>query len=200
MPVWFDTWEMGTGDSFEDKIAAGIGESDYVVVVLSSPSVASDWVQRELETALGHEERRGRSCVIPIRIADCEIPVSIAGRLYADFSVSYLEPLEQLVAQLRRLGVGAVSEPPEHAVVPLVFEKGIYLERVQLKRRIDSLLPRLANDFEFKAEQFIIAPDEQYLELRRRMIERKEHILGDPYYSPAVLRSVQPPLQQSFRA
>jgi hypothetical protein len=45
-------------------------------------------------------------------------------------------------------------------------------------------LPSLPTDLRFKAEQFIIAPDEKYSALRARLIERVENIEDDPFYSP----------------
>ena len=189
MPIWFDTWEMDTGDSLRGKIYSGLGESDYVIVVLSPNSVASGWVERELTAALTLEERHGRNFVLPIRIADCEIPLAIGDRLYADFSASYLEPFERLVSRLQRLGLDRIDEPPEHALVPLIFEKGVYLDGVQLERRVRSLRPRLPAGFEFRRDQFVIAPDERYTGLRRRMVSRAEHIEDDPYYSPEFSRS-----------
>jgi TIR domain-containing protein len=183
MPVWFDTWEIDTGDSFEQKIYEGIDASEYVIVVLSSNSVASKWVRKELTKALALEEQLGRKFIIPVRIADCKIPPKIRDRLYADFSASYLEPLERLVFRLRKLGLEDLNEPPEHALVPLVFERGIYLDSVQFERRIKALRPRLPEGFKFTFDQFVIAPDERYNELRHNLIDRKEHILSDPYYS-----------------
>lgn len=188
MPVWFDTWEMDTGDSLYQKIYEGIEASDYVIVVLSPSSVASRWVQKELAAALTLEERRGRKFILPIRIAECDIPLALGDRLYADFSASYLEPLERLVSRLSKLGLSILNEPPEHALVPLVFEKGIYLDSVQLERRIRSLQPRLPDEFKFAFDQLIVAPDERYDELRHRLIYRKEHIEDDPYYTPAFSR------------
>lgn len=41
MPVWFDTWEISTGDSLQRLIYDGIGASDYLIVVLSPNSVTS---------------------------------------------------------------------------------------------------------------------------------------------------------------
>jgi TIR domain len=66
MPVWFDTWEMDTGDSFEKKIYDGIDSTDYLILVLSPSSVASGWVQKELTAALALEERDNRTVVLPI--------------------------------------------------------------------------------------------------------------------------------------
>jgi hypothetical protein len=196
MPVWFDTWEMGAGDSLIDKVYEGIGDSDYVLVVLSPNSVGSAWVKRELTAALSLEERRGRTLVVPIRLAHSEVPLTIADRLYADFSEAYLEPFEQLVTRLRKLGLERVDEPPEHAVLPLVFEKGLYLDDVRLERRLAKLTPRLPERFSFSGDQFLVAPEDQYVELRRRLARRVERIVDDPYYSAEFSLS----LRQRYRS
>lgn len=141
-------------------------------------------MQKELTAALTIEERLGRKFVLPIRIAECDTPLEIGDRLYADFSSSYLEPLEELVSRLRQVGVDGLAEPPEHALVPLVFEKGIYLDSLRLERQISSLKPRLHDNFQFMSSQFIVAPDHRYIELRRRLMYRREHIEEDSYYSP----------------
>jgi hypothetical protein len=158
-PVWLDTWELGTGDSVEGRILGGIGESDYLLVVLSPNSVGSDWVEREVGAGFELEERTGRTVVLPIRIAPCELPPAIAGRVHADFTGSYLEALERLAAELERRGLAAADEPPERALVPVVFRKGIYLDGVTLARRVEALRPRLPEGFEFRPEQFVIAPE-----------------------------------------
>ncbi len=188
MPVWFDTWEMGAGDSLQGKIYDGIGDSDLIVVVLSASSVESSWVKKELNAALTLEERRGSTLVVPIRISDCEVPLAIADRLYADFSSAYLDPLEKLVVRLERLGVDGLNEPPDHALIPLVFEKAIHLDGVQLDGRIASLRPRLPEQFAFSREQFVIRPDDNYTKLRRHMTERMEGLENDPYFSPEFSR------------
>lgn len=188
MPVWFDTWELDAGDSLQGKIYAGLGDSDYVILVMSPNSVASKWVDKELTAALTLEEKHGRTVVLPIRLAECDVPLAVTDRIYADFSKSYLEPLEKLVAQLRKLGLDELDEPPTHALVPLVFEKSVYLDGVRLEKRVKSLRPRFPEGFEFERDQFIVGPDEKYAKLRRHIVNRKENIEDDPYYSPSFSR------------
>jgi hypothetical protein len=95
-----------------------------------------------------------------------------------------------LVSRLQRLGLDGLDEPLEHALLPLVFEKGIYLDGFQLSQRVASLMPRLPEGFEFGADQFIVAPDDRYKESRHRFIDRKEHVEDDSYYSPELSRGL----------
>jgi len=87
--VWFDQWEIKVGDSITQKINDGIHDNDYLAVVLSPDSVASDWVRKELNAAMMKELDRRSVFVLPILYRDCEIPSLIADKRYADFRKSY---------------------------------------------------------------------------------------------------------------
>lgn len=50
--VWVDEAELQIGDSLIEKIREGIDEMEYVGAVLSPSSIASKWVQRELDVAM----------------------------------------------------------------------------------------------------------------------------------------------------
>ncbi|HVR97053.1 MAG TPA: toll/interleukin-1 receptor domain-containing protein [Thermoanaerobaculia bacterium] len=98
--VWWDQWEMQVGDSLIAKIQEGIQASSWLTVVLSPASVASNWVKRELASALADEISRDRVRVLPLLLADCELPLFLRDKLYADFRVSYEAGLEVLLRKL----------------------------------------------------------------------------------------------------
>lgn len=102
--VWLDEMQIKIGDSIFSAIAGGIENADYLAVVLSPESVASEWVKRELEIGLDREIKGKRVTVLPILYKDCRIPSFLAGKLYADFREEsrYLDAFTQL---LERLGV-----------------------------------------------------------------------------------------------
>jgi len=87
--VWFDQWEIKVGDSITQKINDGIHDNDYLAVVLSPDSVASDWVKKEINAAMMKELNRRSVFVLPILYRDCKIPALIADKRYADFRKSY---------------------------------------------------------------------------------------------------------------
>jgi len=67
--VWFDRWELETGDSLIQKIYNSIDESSYLLVVLSSSSINSKWVEKELTSflqMLGMEDLRRRFSEPPL--------------------------------------------------------------------------------------------------------------------------------------
>lgn len=98
--VWWDQWEMQVGDSLITKIQEGIQASSWLTVVLSPASVASNWVKRELVSALADEISTDRVRVLPLLLSDCEMPPFLRDKLYADFRVSYESGLELLLRRL----------------------------------------------------------------------------------------------------
>lgn len=100
IPVWWDKWEIGLGDSLTAKIQAGIQDSGYLCVSLSPNSVRSDWVQRELTAGLVRELESKRVFVLPLLLAHCDIPLFLRDKLYANFITSYEDGFNTLVARV----------------------------------------------------------------------------------------------------
>ncbi|MEM6554380.1 MAG: toll/interleukin-1 receptor domain-containing protein [Pseudomonadota bacterium] len=101
--VWLDEAEILVGDSLIEKIQSGIEESNFLGIVMSPRSVESIWVKKEVEAALTQEIDAGRVKVLPILIEDCDIPLFLKPKKYADFRTDdqFTSGLEQLVARLK---------------------------------------------------------------------------------------------------
>jgi hypothetical protein len=116
--VWLDEREMEIGDSIVAVVQKGIATADYVGVVLSPHSMQSNWVQREMEAAIAEENKTGRVKVLPLLLADCDIPPFLQARLHADFRVEQ-DYATELTKVARRLGIpesGTKLEPVSQAV------------------------------------------------------------------------------------
>lgn len=84
--VWIDKWKIRIGDSITQKINDGIGESDFLLVVLSNASVKSKWVREELNAAtVKNIEQEKHAFILPVLKEDCEIPSLLQHRKYANF-------------------------------------------------------------------------------------------------------------------
>lgn len=83
--VWMDRWELAVGDSLTEKIQGALTSADAILVVLSNNSVESNWCKRELNAALIRELEEISTLVLPCIIDDCEIPLFLRDKLYADF-------------------------------------------------------------------------------------------------------------------
>ena len=101
MKVWLDEQQILVGDSIPEKIAQGLAESDFFILVVSHNSVASGWVKKELSTALVQEIERRKVTVFPVKLDDAPMPTTIADKLYADFGHSYEEGFEKLLRSIK---------------------------------------------------------------------------------------------------
>lgn len=105
--VWIDETNMTVGDSLFGSIAAGLEQSDYVLVLITADSMARPWVQKELSAAFSLEVDRGGKVILPVLLEDAVLPVLLRDKLYADFRSSYTEGFQSLE---RALGL-AYSDP-----------------------------------------------------------------------------------------
>jgi predicted nucleotide-binding protein len=95
--VWWDDWMIRVGDSLLKKIEEGLSTSSYLGIILTPASVASSWVREELNAALLRQLEERRVFVLPILAQDCQIPLLLRDKKYADFRTSYDEGLSQLL-------------------------------------------------------------------------------------------------------
>jgi TIR domain len=64
--TWYSNNDIIPGTSYIEAISAGLIKSDWVIILLSSHSVGSDWVRAEVKTALGDPRFRGR--ILPVTV------------------------------------------------------------------------------------------------------------------------------------
>jgi hypothetical protein len=115
--VWVDTWELHVGDSLISKVQQAIQESSALIVVLSRNSVESEWCKRELNAGLMRELEEKRVVVFPALLEDCQIPLFLREKLYADFRTNYDHGLGQVleaVAKVTSTRRGRVDDPEWH--------------------------------------------------------------------------------------
>ncbi|MEM9555617.1 MAG: toll/interleukin-1 receptor domain-containing protein [Acidobacteriota bacterium] len=98
--AWFDRWEIKVGESITWKVNDGIQENEFLAVVLSPEALESEWVRAELGAAFYRQMKERRVVILPILLRDCEVPVLLADRKYADFRSDYDSGLRDLAAVL----------------------------------------------------------------------------------------------------
>lgn len=84
--VWIDEAEINIGDSLIEKIRDGIDQVDYVAAILSSASIGSEWVTRELDIASNREIEEKRVVVLPLLVEHVKLPGFLKGKFYGDFT------------------------------------------------------------------------------------------------------------------
>jgi hypothetical protein len=65
---WFAPEDLKTGDKIRPRIDESIRLYDKLLLVLSEHSVASQWVEQEVETALAKERKENQTVLFPIRL------------------------------------------------------------------------------------------------------------------------------------
>lgn len=99
--VWLDEQQINVGDSINEKVSQGLAESDYFIIAMSDNSVQSEWVKRELNSALINEIESKKVRILPIKLSDCEFPQLIKDKKYADFTQSYKNGLAELIKSIK---------------------------------------------------------------------------------------------------
>jgi hypothetical protein len=120
--VWLDEAEIKIGDSLTTKIASAIETMQYFGVILSSNSISSEWVQKELQIAISRELEQKKVVILPILLEPVEIPSFLRDKLYADFTTP--EKYEATFPKLlKSLGVDISSKIEAPIEEPLKIER-----------------------------------------------------------------------------
>src|ERR1700752_4053934 len=115
--VWVDTWELNVGDSILNRVQEASQSSSALLIVLSKASVASEWCKKELNAGLMRELDEKKVIVLPVLVEDCEIPVFLREKLYADFrkdSKRGLKALVEAVARVTKIDQGRLQTGKSH--------------------------------------------------------------------------------------
>ena len=108
----------GSGRKSSQSIEQGVDEAEFVIVLLTRASVASEWVDREWRLKVEKEAQNERIAVVPVRGEPCEIPDFLAQRSHADISGgSYPLGFRHLLQILRHHSDEAGIEVPESTIV-----------------------------------------------------------------------------------
>lgn len=111
---WYAPKDLPIGAKTRQRVDDAIRANDRLIVVLSSESINSAWVEKEVETAFEEERLRNSDVLLPVRIDDA-VKKSVAAwardiqnmRNIGDFSQwqsdqgAYRESLEKLLSALR---------------------------------------------------------------------------------------------------
>lgn len=115
--VWLDKWELNVGDSLIQKIQGALHLTPGLIIVLSKASVNSEWCKKELESGLIRELEEKRVVVFPVVKDDCELPLFLRGKLYADFRKDFdagFRALLEGVSKITNSSQGRTERPDFH--------------------------------------------------------------------------------------
>lgn len=115
--VWVDTWELNVGDSILTRVQEAIRDSSALLIVLSKASVASEWCKKELNAGLMRELDERRVIILPVLVDDCEMPIFLREKMYADFREDFengLKALVEAVARVTKIDQGRLKTGKSH--------------------------------------------------------------------------------------
>ncbi|HYW37845.1 MAG TPA: TIR domain-containing protein [Terriglobales bacterium] len=117
--TWFDEWEIHVGDSIIQRIEDGAMSSDYILLLLSPAAVESEWLKAEISMALSRELHERAIRLVPVLVADCDIPPVLRDRVLLDLRGNNREiGIRRLVEQLSAVPAIRFSE-----LTPEIFER-----------------------------------------------------------------------------
>lgn len=189
-PVRFEERWGGLDGPPSNEAPGSVDEQTHLLVLLSQNSRGSAEVGEALDGALMKEFEVGRKFVVVAVISECEVPPTLADYVAADFSKSYLKGLEKLSEALRKKRAHEIPCPLGRQIIPFVFSQDIYLQTDPLMERLKAaglLGPEWRSPGE---DQLVVAPDETYVALKDRLIERIENVYTDPFFSTELVQSL----------
>ncbi|MEI8290948.1 MAG: toll/interleukin-1 receptor domain-containing protein [Verrucomicrobiota bacterium] len=101
--VWLDEWEVAAGESLIENIQSAIQGASALIAVFSKASVASVWCKREVTAAIQKELEERRVIVIPALLEDCEIPLFLRDKKYADFRTNFDVGLQSVLVGIAKV-------------------------------------------------------------------------------------------------
>lgn len=131
--VWLDEWEIKVGDCIISKVEAALSDCSYVVLVMSRHAVESGWVEKEWRSKYWEEVQVGTAIVLPVLLEDCEIPLLLKTKKYADFRTNHRVGFAQLAGAIQpivRTGEPGVQAIPGTQHVSPVQDITVLLTRV----------------------------------------------------------------------
>lgn len=83
--VWFDEWVIKAGEIISLKVDEGLEQSRVLLLCISPEALASGWVALERSTAIHRDPFNAGRRFIPLLLAECDLPDTLAKYKYLDF-------------------------------------------------------------------------------------------------------------------
>ena len=115
--LWMDRWELRPGDSLIDSVQIALEHAGAILVVLSKSYTESTWCKKEMNSGLIRDLEEKGNIIIPIVIEDCEIPIFLREKMYADFRSDWdggYRILSEALAKYTNMDQGRFDNPVFH--------------------------------------------------------------------------------------
>ena len=98
--VWLDKREVLVGHNIVERVGLGISDSRFMIVLLSSSSIQSEWVKREWTTAYITEIESKDVVILPALVEPCSIPAVLQSKKYANLA-NWDTGVQEIVSAMR---------------------------------------------------------------------------------------------------
>jgi len=115
--VWIDSWELNVGDSIIDKVQTAIQDSSALIVIISKASMESEWCKKELNSGFLRELEEKRVVILPLLLEDCQMPIFLRDKMYADFRTDFDEGFSkalEAIAKVTSKSQGRFEKQPDY--------------------------------------------------------------------------------------
>jgi len=100
--IWIDRWEMTPGDSLVSAVQAALEQAGAIIVVLSPDYINSQWCKKELNAGFIKELENSGNTIIPLLLIDCERPIFLREKVWADFRKEFDKPFSYLMEAIAK--------------------------------------------------------------------------------------------------
>jgi WD40 repeat protein/GTPase SAR1 family protein len=111
--VWFDEWNVRSGDIISLKVDEGLEQSRVLLLCISPNALASNWVALERSTAIHRDPSNKGRRFIPVLLAACELPDTLRRYNYLDFRRATKTTFAKLLRACRPEGEAPPAATPE---------------------------------------------------------------------------------------
>jgi len=146
--VWIDERQIKVGDPIPSRIATGIGQCEFFLLIISKAAILSKWVESELNSAYFQSLSRGSKTILPVLTDDASVPDMIHHLRYADFRTNFDDGMSDLLKAFD-LSDDAIA----------------FMSRAERISRIRVLLSKVDKHGETPIELAELAEDESYLSI-----------------------------------
>ena len=121
--VWLDKREVLVGHNIVDRVSLGLSDSRFVLLLLSSSSIQSEWVKSEWTAAYVTEIESKNVVILPGLVEPCTIPTVLLGKKYADLT-NWETGLQEIVTAMKghSSAVAVRTQKPTHMRREIISE------------------------------------------------------------------------------
>lgn len=98
--IWFDDWKLRPGDNLITKIEEGLRSADAIIIIVSSHSLQSKWVQKEYSAIAFSDISKNKTRIIPVLVDKSTVPQYLSRYVHVDLTLGQGLGLQRIIQAL----------------------------------------------------------------------------------------------------